>query len=110
MVTCEHVVRDAVKDNKGVTLYHYPAFEGETVSEGKKSAKGEIIATDKKLDLALLRSSGRLPCFLKLEDKEKLDDSEPLRIWSWPGWTAWEKAVVDVLDAIEEGKKLGVIR
>ena len=71
MVTCEHVVRDAVKDNKGVTLYHYPAFEGETVSEGKKSAKGEIIATDKKLDLALLRSSGRLLMFSETGETRK---------------------------------------
>ena len=85
LVTCEHVVRDA----KEVTLFsHHPVFEGETYL-AKRKAKGKVLATDEKLDLALLRSSsGRLP-FLELEDGEVLDDSVPLRVWSWPGWTAW---------------------
>ena len=85
LVTCEHVVRDA----KEVTLLsHHPLFEG------KNGTKGKVIGTDENLDLALLRSSSRLP-FLELEDKEDLDDSIPLRIWSWPGWNAWWKAVLD---------------
>jgi hypothetical protein len=85
LVTCEHVVRDA----KEVTLLsHHPLFEG------KKGTKGKVIGTDETLDLALLHSSSRLPP-LKLEDKEDLDDSTPLRIWSWPGWNAWWKAVLD---------------
>ena len=54
----------------------------------------EVIRTDENLDLALLRSSSRLP-FLQLEDREVLDDSMPLRIWSWPGWNAWWEAWED---------------
>ena len=79
LVTCHHVVRDA----KEVDLFsHHPVFEG------KKSAKGKVIATAKSLDLALLRSNIRLP-FLELKEREDIDDSMPLRIWSWPGWNAW---------------------
>ena len=62
--------------------------------KGRTVRKGKVIGTDENLDLALLRSSSRLP-FLELEDKEDLDDSIPLRIWSWPGWNAWWKAVLD---------------
>ena len=51
LVTCEHVVKDA----KEVTLLsHHPVFEGVEFRE-KKTGKGRVIATDKKLDLALLR-------------------------------------------------------
>ena len=95
LVTCEHVVKDA----KEVTLLsHHPVFEGVEFRE-KKTGKGRVIATDKKLDLALLRgSSDRLP-FLKLEDKEDLDDdSTPLRVWSWPGWKKWGKVREKMLD------------
>ena len=85
LVTCHHVVRDA----KEVVLFsHHPVFEG------KKRAKGKVIATDKSLDLALLRSNSRLP-FLELKEREDLDDSMPLRIWSWPGWNAWWEAWED---------------
>ena len=85
LITCQHVVTDA----KEVALFsHHPISEGETVVE-KRKATGKVIATDEKLDLALLRSSSRLPFSLELEDKEDLDDSMPLRIWSWPGWNAW---------------------
>ena len=46
--------------------------------------------------------------FLELEDRKILDGSMPLRIWSWPGWNAWEKTVVNTLEQVlEEGKKLG---
>ncbi len=85
LITCEHVVRDT----KEVGLVsHRPIFEGKTDLK-KRGTKGKVIATDEKLDLALLRSSsGRLP-FLELEDGEVLDDSVPLRVWSWPGWNAW---------------------
>ena len=75
LVTCRHVVQDA----KEVGLIsHHPVFEGEA------TAKGKIIRTsdDEGLDLALLHSSCRLP-FLELEDGEILDDSVPLRVWSW---------------------------
>ena len=95
LVTCEHVVKDA----KEVTLLsHHPVFEGVEFRENK-TGKGRVIATDKKLDLALLRgSSDRLP-FLKLEDKEDLDDdSTPLRVWSWPGWEKWETVRKKTLD------------
>ncbi len=99
LITCQHVVTDA----KEVALFsHHPIFEGETVLE-KKRAKGKVIRTDEKLDLALLRSSSRLPP-LELEDKEDLDDSMPLRIWSWPGWNAWledpKKGIKDVSSAL----------
>ena len=78
LVTCEHVVKDA----KEVTLLsHHPVFEGADFCE-KKTGKGRVIA--KKLGLALLRSNSRLP-FLELKEREDLDDSMPLRIWSWPG-------------------------
>ena len=88
LITCQHVVEDA----KEVTLFsHHPISEGETVVK-KRKATGKVIGTDEKLDLALLRSSSRLPFFLELEDKEDLDDSMPLRIWSWPGWNAWREA------------------
>ena len=85
LVTCHHVVKDA----KEVALFsHHPVFEGEADLK-KRKAKGKVLATDEKLDLAILRSSsGRLP-FLELEDGEVLDDSVPLRVWSWPGWNAW---------------------
>ena len=101
LVTCEHVVKDA----KEVTLLsHHPVFEGVEFRE-KKTGKGRVIATDKKLDLALLRgNSDRLP-FLKLEDKEDLDDSTPLRVWSWPGWNKVEKVLAknreDVLEKMD---------
>ena len=86
LVTCRHVVTDA----KEVTLFsHHPVF-----FEGKDRARVEVIRTDENLDLALLRSSSRLP-FLQLEDREVLDDSMPLRIWSWPGWNAWWEAWED---------------
>ena len=95
LVTCEHVVKDA----KEVTLLsHHPVFEGE-------NAKGKVIRTDKSLDLALLRSSSRLPFFLQPEDKEEFDDSEPLRVWSWPGWIKWEKAFEKALEGKIPGKK-----
>ena len=90
------------KDAKEVTLLsHHPVFEGADFCE-KKTGKGRVITTDKKLDLALLGGSDRLP-FLKLEDKEDLDDSTPLRVWSWPGWNKWEKVLAKPLeDALEE--------
>ena len=94
LVTCEHVV----EDEKEVTLLsHHPVFEGVDFRE-KKTGKGKVIATDKKRDLALLRgSSGRLP-FLELEDKEDLDDSKPLWVWSWPGWINWEKGLEKTIE------------
>ena len=83
LVTCHHVVRDA----KEVDLCsHHPVFEGADFCE-KKTGKGRVIATDKSLDLALLRSNSRLP-FLELKERE-------LRIWSWPGWKAWWEAWED---------------
>ena len=94
LVTCEHVVKDA---KEVILLSHHPVFEGVDFRE-KKTGKGRVIATDKKLDLALLRgSSDRLP-FLKLEDKKDLDDSTPLRVWAWPGWNKWEKLLEKTLD------------
>ena len=88
LITCQHVVKDA----KEVALFSpHPIFEGETVVK-KRKATGKVIGTDEKLDLALLRSSNRLPFSLELEDKEDLDDSMPLRVWSWPGWNAWREA------------------
>ena len=98
LVTCEHVVKDA---KEFTLLSHHPVFEGVDFRE-KKTGKGRVIATDKKLDLALLRgSSDRLP-FLKLEDKVDLDDSTALRVWSWPGWNKWEKFLAKNQDDILE--------
>ena len=100
LVTCHHVVKDA----KEVALFsHHPVFEGETDLK-KRKAKGKVLATDEKLDLAILRSSsGRLP-FLELEDGEVLDDSVPLRVWAWPGWNAWwedpKKGIKDLSSAL----------
>ncbi len=99
LVTCQHVVRDA----KEVTLLsHHPVFEGVGFRE-KRTGKGKVIATDEKRDLAVLHgSSARLP-LLELEDKDDLDDSTPLRVWSWPGWNKWEKVLAKPLeDALEE--------
>ena len=77
-------------DAKEVTLFsHHPVF-----FEGKNRARVEVIRTDENLDLALLRSNSRLP-FLELKEREDLDDSMPLRIWSWPGWKAWWEAWED---------------
>ena len=85
LVTCHHVVGDA----KEVILFsHHPVFKG------KKRAKGKVIRTDKNLDRALLRINSRLP-FIELEEREDIDDSMPLRIWSWPGWNAWWEAWKD---------------
>ena len=94
LVTCRHVVTDA----KEVTLFsHHPGF-----FEGENRARVEVIRTDENLDLALLRSSSRLP-FLQLEDREALDDSMPLRIWAWPGWnTWWEKVREEGLQRIQD--------
>ena len=76
-----------VRDAKEVDLFsHHPVFEGADFCE-KKTGKGRVIATDKSLDLALLRSNSRLP-FLELKERE-------LRIWSWPGWKAWWEAWED---------------
>ena len=73
LITCSHVVTD----RKNVLLVsRHPVFEG------KKGAAAEVVEIDESLDLALLCSSVHLP-FLQLEDREVVDDSAPLLVWSW---------------------------
>ena len=78
-----------------------PFLKGRTFVR-RRQAKGGSSQLIKNLTWPLLGGSDRLP-FLKLEDKEDLDDSTPLRVWSWPGWNKWEKVLAKPLeDALEE--------
>ena len=83
LITCYHVIKGA--DVVGL-IGQNPVLEG-------KAVRAEVAGIDENLDLALLRrapspvpdSTGRTPLpFLHLENRETLDDSTPVLVWSWP--------------------------
>ena len=93
LITCHHVVTGT---EEVILVSHNPVFEGK-----KKVGKGEVVAIEENLDLALLRSRVHLPTSLQLEDGKTLDDSTPLLVWSWPGWNAFEQGEVDPCTALD---------
>lgn len=81
LVTCEHVVRDAME----VWI-----LSGEQTLDGKKGIVSKVVAVDQQRDLALLRVTTIDIPFLKLSTIEQIDNAIPLLVWTWHGWHEWD--------------------